>query len=527
MSGVKRIFPIPVLLFFLVVAIGVLLIPSIGPAWDEPDNMFAGGVYWNFFAKGFDQKVFTNTSDNASSYFGEQVFPLDRFISHLPPVYNYIGTVFAVAAEHFGAPLAGRTVIIAYHLMTVLFLALLVVMTYEFGILLGLEPLWSVIAAISTCLYPTVFGHGLSNSKDTAQSALFITSLYFLVRSVKRSRPADLIIGAVIWGLGLATKFNAVYVPIIWGIWSMIYSFGKTPRPVIGKKIIQIILSLFIIIGLGILVAIAVWPYLWFDTVNRILEVVRYFTSVGQGYRFFWNGQRYQSGLGISYWWYPLESFVYQTPLPLFFIVLLGIGEILRSFKRYPERLLLVIWIVIPFLRAFWPWASLYDQLRHFIETIPAFLLTAAIFLQSISRGKTRFFAYLFAEIIVIHLLYINVTYFPYAAGYYNILARNPNTGFDRDIESLTIKEAVDYIHTSYGPTTIWAPLGGHLSWYYMTKGDTYVYNAPDAKFIILINKSSHFTEHEFYAGIADSYMYDHMITRNGNIFAWIYKRIY
>jgi hypothetical protein len=511
------------LLFILVIVIGIVLTPGIGAAWDEPDNMFAGGVYWNFFTQGLNPAILNNSSSN----FNNQVYPLDRYISHLPPVYNYIGTAFAIGAERLGAPKLGKTVIASYHIMTVLFFGLLVATTYNFGILLGLGPWWSLVAALATFLYPTLFGHGLSDSKDTAQAALFTLSLYLLVKGSRYKIRHDIVLGAFAWGLGLATKFNAIYVPIIWGIWVQCQMLNaKWPIKKNLSYIFRFIIGhLSLVIAVGFATAFIVWPYLWFNTIHHAMEVVQYFTNVGRGYAFFWEGQRYQSGLGVSYWWYPLGSFLLGTPIPLFLCMTIGAIRVIRGYKKHPERIILIIWIVIPFLRAFWPWASLYDQLRHFVETVPAFAIMAAVALQTFAQSRFRTLAYIIGMGIVVHLVVINAIYFPYSAGYLNILASDPNKNFDRDVEALSVKEGVDYLHHTFGAVNVWAPIGGHLSWYYLTDGDHYAYNSSDADSIILINKSSHIREDEFYPMISDSYKLTYTISRGGAIFAWIYRK--
>ena len=213
-------------LFLAVSATGFFLVPSIGPAWDEPDNIFVGGVYWNFVGSGFNPNFF-DTSINTSSAFGDRVYPLDRNLAHLPPVHNYLGTFFVAAGQAAGVTPTGEQIIIAYHWATSVFFALLVTTVYRFGLLLGLSFPLSLFAALATFLYPTLFGHGLSNSKDIAQASLFTISLYYLAAGRLKNKPRQYITGAIFWGLALATKFNAIYVPIIWFIWMLFFSKRK------------------------------------------------------------------------------------------------------------------------------------------------------------------------------------------------------------------------------------------------------------------------------------------------------------
>jgi hypothetical protein len=516
MGIMKRALFVPALLFFLVLAVGVLLVPRIGPAWDEPDNIYSGGQYLNFFRQGLNPKVFE--ANTASSYFGDVVYPLDTAPAHLPPVANYVGTAITLVLEKSGMPHIGTTAILGFHLMTVLFFAVLVTTTYSFGVFFGL-PVWvSVFAALATFLYPTLFGHGLSDSKDTAQAALFTLSLYFFVKGVKRDSTRDLFAGTLVWGLGLATKFNAIYVPVILGLWCIV-------RGMLGAGGLKIRYVVFII--LGFTTAFAVWPYLWYSPLLRITEVVSYFTHVGQGYMFFFGGKSYQSGAGIGYWWFPWISLLICTPIPLLLFIGYGVFTLMRRLKQYGDRVLLVIWILVPMARAILPGAALYDQLRHFMEILPACMLLAGIGIEALAQyGKNgRRAAFLSAALIVLYIACINIKYFPYSAGYYNIIAGDANKNYDREIEGLSIKEGIDYLHTTYGAVNVWVTIAGHLSWYYIAGGDRYVTTKEEADFKVVINKRSHIGAGGG-APLLDSYQVEHAVTRGDAVFAWVYRRL-
>lgn len=482
---------IPWLLFFCVCAIGIVLIPKIGPSWDEPDNIYSGGQYARFFQLRLDPAILTSRQKSAS-IFSDQIDSLEPSLARYPPIPNYVGTVLALLA-----PVStGAHIIIAFHLATLLFFALLVATVYRFGILLGL-PVWgSLFAAAATFLYPTLFGYGLSNIKDTAQVSLFTLSLYYLMKG-------RFVKGSMFWGLALASKFNAIYVPIIW-------FFASNKR------------KFFVGVFIGLFTAFLVWPYLWFDPISRAVEVVRYFTTVGSGYMIFWNGVLYQVGVGRVLWWYPWANILLATPIPLLILVVIGVIREIRE-----KRGFLLIWILVPTLRAFLPHAAFYDGMRHFLEILPAFMLLAAVGLTQLVKlvklgklGKT-----ILAAVILGQLVYINVQYFPYSTGYLNAFARDPNTRFDRDIEALSVKEAMDYLHTTYGNIVVWSPFGGHLSWPYLRELDVYDFTSKLADSVIFVNKSSHITEKDFLVQLGPSYRLDHVIRRGNAIFGWVYRR--
>jgi hypothetical protein len=540
---------IPVMLFCLVLIVGIRLAPAIGPAWDEPDNINAGGVYIRFIQSGFDRKIL-ESADHSGSYFSQKIYTQDPTIARYPPVPLYVGGVIALVREKLMGSLTADDIIVAFHFATVLFFALLVSTVYRFGRLLGLGGWLSVFAALTTFLFPTLFGHGLSNIKDTAQVSLFTLSLYYLVRGNRGNKGnwGDMGKGAVIWGLALATKFNAIYVPIIWCLWvataevgmrcsahrqvTLLSSYGvhtlrddarKRTPPRVGL----VMMSLSWVIIIGLVTAIVVWPYLWSDPIGNAWKVISYFTTVGQGYKIFWDGIRYLVGVGKPLWWYPWAVLFFATPIMVLLLVFIGGIQVIGGVRKNTRKTILLIWMIVPLARAVLPNAAFYDGIRHFMEILPAVLLLAGVGLEQLGKlgrvGKVSIVVV--GGGVLMQMLVINSTYFPYSTGYYNMFARDANVRYDRDIEALSIKEGVEYLHKRYGPVHLWAPVGGFLSWYYLTEGDAYVYEPGMADSIVLINKSSHAIQKVFDLAVQDNFRVDHVITRGDAVFGWVYRR--
>ena len=526
-------------MFLAVLIVGVSLALSIGPAWDEPDNIFSGGQYWNFFQSGFKPSILLE-KDAGASIFGNIIYTQEPDLARYPPIPNYVGTAFAVIGHQFGMQMTGPNVIVAFHIATVVFFAILVVTVYAFGGLMGLPIAGRLFAACAIFLYPTMFGHGLSDLKDTAQVALFTLSLYLLLRSLVAEtleKHASGVInkftitGAIVWGLAIATKFNAVYVQVIAGVWIVctglpaLFTHDRKNPKLFG----QAVGTIFIYAVIGLTVAFIVWPYLWFDPVHRIVEVVRYFTTVGQGYQIFWNGTLYQVGVGKSLWWYPWANLLLATPIVVLFAIGLGfLRSVAGIFLKHKENripFLLILWILIPLSRAIMPSAAFYDGIRHFMEVLPPLMLLAAFGVGTLISGRWRWVLPLAAVIIIGYLIVIDVNYAPYSSGYFNAFAANPNVLYDRDIEALSVHEAMQYLDTNYTGARVWVPIGGHLSWYYLKAGDEYVYNSGDADSIVLVNKSSHFSEKEFVATLGGAYVPVYTVTRQGAVFAWVFRK--
>ncbi len=539
----------PIAIFLCVFLLGILLAPRISVSWDEPDNIFAGGVYWNFFRHGFDQTYFTRT-DSEASIFGGVIFTQNQSMERYPPVPNYLGTAAALIRSFLGHTLVNTDIIESFHIASGIFFGILVAYAYQWGMLLGLSHSASILSACLVYFFPTMFGYGYSNIKDIAQVALFTASLYHLAVSFVKSHRFHLILGGILWGLAFASKFNAVYVPIIWGLW--LWMGKQADTSIFGRKITsRVLLKVLWIVAFGCVggvVVYAVWPYLWFDPYSRIVAVLRYFTTVGQGYRVYWNGRIYSVGLGESLWWYPLANVWLVTPPPILFAMLVGLVLLLlASLPRYSGVLpvcvktqkfhvLLLLWVFVPLVRTVFPWSAFYDGSRHFLEIFPALILISVLgmgfvwnsFASQFMEALTarRAVALLLGCVAVFSLVHINVQYFPYATGYYNVFARNPNELYDRDIEGLAIKEGIDYLHSRYGNITLWAPISGHQSWYYLRGGDQYVYTTQQANSIILINKSSHISRKDFEKSLAGTgFEHDHTIRRGDAEFGWVYRK--
>ena len=151
-------------------------------------------------------------------------------------------------------------------------------------------------------------------------------------------------------------------------------------------------------------------------------------------------------------------------------------------------------------------------------------MLVAAVGLEGLGRlGRLGRLG--IATVVLGQLMFINIVYFPYSTGYYNALARDPNVNFDRDIEALSVKEAMDYVHRRYGNVRIFFTIGGHLSRYYLTQGDWYMNEDKGERDIIVeVNKASHFRFSDIDASLS-GYTMIHEIRRGDAIFARIYKK--
>lgn len=583
-------------LFLAVLGIGIFASRGVGTSWDEPDNIHAGGVYAKFFTHGLDPAILTDRNASVSVWY-DKIFTQEPTLSRYPPVPIFVGVLVVKAGEIWNSrPATAQEIIYAFHIASTIFLGLFVVTMYALLRAVRIPAALAFTTSILAGLHPTIFGYGLSDIKDCALLSLFTLSLLFLIKSTMRKRKRYFVLGAIFWGLALATKINAIYVPVIWLSWRFVYEVIREMGEIkeimgIGVKLRQIGMTLMktlgfggVLVVIGIVVMVLVWPYLWFDPVGRIMEVLKYFTTVGAGYKVFWNQELYMVGAGKALAWYPIAHTIIGTPLTYLALAVFGLlglvfwsifkktkPDLLTSetkladhlkigsgglFKFLPAKVsklliakqthklatrkdtvlflwLTLIWICVPLIRTFSPTASFYDGMRHFLEVLPPIFILMAFGIDALKHLLVKFVGhkgvkllYLTVLVVLTHIVFVNLHLFPYGTGYVNALASNPNTTLERDFSGLAIKEGVELAHKLKGGSmAVFVPIAGHLSWYWLTGGDLYVYAYEQADVLILINKSSHVSKAQFDPLVTSMFDLKTVVRRGRDEFAWVYLR--
>ncbi len=546
-----RVF-VPVLLFLSLFLPSVYLSPYIGPSWDEPDNIFAAGVYVRFFQEGFKKDILLIRNEQSASTYGDRIYSQNTDLERYPPFPLFIGALVVEMNQWFlQRPLEALEIIRVFHIVSGMFLAVGAIGIYALVHLLGYRKVTAVTAGLIFGLLPLMFGHGLSTIKDSAQVSLFIWSIYFMVRFFVHRGFMSVIFGGIIWGAAMATKFNAVYIPIIWlftGISLTVVRSLKERNHIsfingLMVELKQLFLGGLGFVGIGMLTFVAVWPYLWFDTFNRIGEVIGYFTTVGQGYQVAWNAKRYMVGAGQSQFWYPLVTFISSTPILVLLFAIVGIVMIVyavvttKNQKSFQAFFLLLFWIGVPLIRIFSPTAAFYDGFRHFLEILPAIAVLTAIgtqglvllFLSRFAVSRTMYLLIMIVVPVVIigQLIIIQNNYFPYSSGFMNSFVGKANHGYDREFSGLAIKEGMEYLTKTYPSVSVWVPIAGHLSWYFVRPGiDTYVYGVEQADSIVYINKFSHSSQGDLESLFTEPFEVEQTIARGDQVFGWVYRRV-
>lgn len=261
-----------------------------------------------------------------------------------------------------------------------------------------------VFAALALLLMPRMFLHAhLSNIDTTVAITWFLATYLFWLLQKKVQQPTTqappsppsraptvtasavrsplakrtilptLLTGAA-FGLALATKMNAVVLPIVWLVWLLV--FDRSLRSLLRVAAVGLI---------GAATFVVIWPWLYHDTMNRLLY---YFFMASR----FKDRPQYYLGQTLPHvpWHYPLVITVAVVPLVVTALALLGVLRTARS--RPVDRMgwLLIMNAALPLLVAASGIQAAYSGERHFIPAYPYLACLAGVGFGTLVRTLTQ-----------------------------------------------------------------------------------------------------------------------------------------
>lgn len=162
----------------------------------------------------------------------------------------------------------------AFRLPGMLSMGLALWITYLFGAR-AFSRRAGVIAAIALGLMPNVFYHAHLACFDVPIMAMWITCIYTYWVAEKKGGIGWAVVAGLVYGLTLETKHNAWMLPAVF-VPHAIFVYGSALEREGGKKRFPVPLTLVAMATIGPAVFLALWPWLWNDTVPRIQEYVNF-----------------------------------------------------------------------------------------------------------------------------------------------------------------------------------------------------------------------------------------------------------
>ena len=437
------------LVFILVFLIsGIVTLDQYGLTWDEGyGNLFFGERYFNFWIS-FNKNLM-NFEDPT------QVIshPLNLFLS---PERNYpwdfppfADTLSSACMYLFAYGLNWLGPVDAFHLFKVIFAAIFLWVLYRFvSKRLGTQAALFTIFFLGT--FPRFWGDMHFNPKDIPETILYgLTILAYWSWFEKPTYKKSIVTG-IIFGATLATKFNAVFLPItvILGFCPIGFSIPKVKE--IFHHIKENWLHYLSMILSAVVFFILCWPYLYVQN-SPFRAILNYFQlnlASGSGHPTTWN------------WEIP---FLVIGTMPETMLIFLLLGLIFMWVQRKKQQSLsgqvLLVWLLLPILRTMPPGMTNFDGIRHFLEFLPAAAIIAAYgasALLTILQEKwpkwNKVASSILLVCLVANLAEIYIRYNPFQYIYYNQIVG----GFAGARNIFGNDNTSDYWATSYRRGITW-----------------------------------------------------------------------
>ena len=443
-------------IFLLVFVALVMTDKHIPITWDEPAYMTAGESYAAWFGELVQNPGYALSEEGIDTYWT---------INHEHPPLNKIWSGLIWASVHSFLPDLTAHRLGNIILNSLLFALLYLLVQDVYGWQAG------VLASLFLFSMPRVFFHAHLSALDLAAATMIMAVvLLFWKTRHNRSWWVDISLG-VLWGLAVATKVNAVFVYFVLLIWVLVYQ---------RQKLMTRRLLVMSVLAIGVF--FLSWPWLYHDTIERVVEYVLFITvnhwEIGQWYF----NQFYMP----PPWHFPFVITAVVVTLTLFILFFVGTGWVWMRKAERPFGLYLLLNGFVPMLAIAIGQSMVYDNDRLFITAMPFIAALSAIgfvaIKQQIERwltGQKRRAA--LGMLIVAALLpqvWTASTLYPHLLSYYSELvggvAGATNMGLEATYWSETYHEVLTFLNknAAAGDTIYVTPWSHDVMIYYQLQGE-------------------------------------------------------
>lgn len=338
----------------------------------------------------------------------------------------------------------------AWRFPTMLMAALALWLAWLLGVMIRSRAV-GLGAALCLAFMPRVFFHGHLACFDAPVTFMTLLIAYCFFRGARSRRWA--IASGIALGLGLATKLNTFFVPFTllavalvdsW-VWKRRHGALRAPEGQRGPLTYYGWIAGSMVV-LGAAVFFAHWPWLWYDTVDRLGFYIRFHAR---------HVHYPVDYLGFLYFKPPFPvhfPFVFSAlTIPVGILVAGGVGVVVaaraawRGWRDAPEdgaeapdrrsaEVFLLFSLAVPFLVIALPHTPIFGGTKHWMTAMPFFAVLGGVGLERIARGiwpafEGRAFALRMGALSTLMLLpaaWATVTYGAHGPAYYNALAGGP-----------------------------------------------------------------------------------------------------
>lgn len=431
------------ILFLL--AIGILVLPTVGIAWDEPAQRLNAGVSIIEVAKEISPSLIPE------NYLE---FTEDSWIKNAPVDHGVAFDAPVLVLEHLLGLQDARDIYVFHHIMN--YLAFLVGTFAIFLIARFRFKSWKLGLLSSTIFFlsPRIFADAFYNSKDITFMCFLALSSYFVTRFlILHSRRAALFAGLI---GGFATDIRVlgvVQIPIVIFIGLFLIVSNKEKY----KKLISLVTIYLVAFMVSIYIF---YPHIWKDPINR------FWSSFQSLSKYNWQGKNRYFGNDImasDLPWHYLPTWMGITT-PLLYILFFLIGLLVIARYLWPsltnesvteaklQDSFYTLMFFVPLAAIILLNATLYDGWRHAFFIYPYFVVITTIGVVFI-RGyfsRKKLGSKVFYSCFIGYFVWIGgwmVVNNPHQNLYFNILSgNNLSTRWEMDYWGLSNKYALEYI---------------------------------------------------------------------------------
>jgi 4-amino-4-deoxy-L-arabinose transferase-like glycosyltransferase len=386
---------------------------------------------------------------------------------HPPLDKVWSGLVWRVARSVLGD-------LTAHRLGNMLLVGILVPLIY-----LLLAPSYGRVAGLAAAgallTMPRFFFHAHLAALDVPAAFVVFVTIFFFWRTKDRPELRWSIGLGAIWGLALATKINAVFVPPVLLLWVLICQ----RESYLFKRLV--------LMGLvGVPCSLLVWPWLYRESVERLVEYIRFVTvdhwEIGQWY------------LGRFYMpppWHFVFVMVFAV-VPLVLTVLYAVGIVRTIVEKRARALgmLLIIAALVPMLALAIGQSMVYDNDRLFMPSFPYLAALAGVGFDWARRGLQKVAACVIPSawgrvlaLVVLMAAFIphiasTLSVYPHLLSYYSEavggLPGAAQLGLEHTYWCETYFESFPYLNANAQPgDEVWVQNWSHdVMFYYQVHGD-------------------------------------------------------
>jgi 4-amino-4-deoxy-L-arabinose transferase-like glycosyltransferase len=471
-SSTREDILVALMLMGFTVILLVITAPQIGLTWDEPTYILAAEKYPAWFSELFNQPRMALSEEVVSQYW--------EFNHEHPPLSKVWSGFVWLGVRHIFDDLTSHR--IGNILLSGLLIALLYLMlAREYGRTAGL------IGGVALLTMPRFFFHAHLSALDVPVTAMIfaVTFVFWLGRNQPGFR-WTLLLGMV-WGLALATKINALFIPpIVLLVWIVFFQ----PR-----RYLFIRLGLMGLIGVGIF--FLSWPWLYYDTYNRLLTFLGFFTIDRHPIEQVYFGHFYTP----PPWHFPFVMAIIVIPFSLIILAAIGAFFSMRNRDDRPLGGLFILGGFISLLVLASGIGQVFDNERLLMPVFPylsalagiGFVRVLPIVRQFTNKKGLRLRSTQLVTILVIAVFgpHIILAYdlYPHLLSYYSEVVGGAYGAKVLRLETTywceSYSKTLAYLNANAQPNTVvWAECQDVLIYYQLhgkLRSDLQIANGPDA----------------------------------------------